>query len=122
MSYPVLDLVILAPVVAIAVIVLVRRPKMLAPIGLTVLCIVILTAVFDNVMIANGIVAYDLAGRSGWGIGLAPIEDFGYPLAAALLLPSLWALTGGPPSDGPAAEVASALGTARSGEKADAAD
>ncbi|WP_419818813.1 lycopene cyclase domain-containing protein [Glaciibacter flavus] len=121
MSYLVLDLVILAPVVAIAVIALVRRPRMLAPIGLTVLCTVILTAVFDNIMIANGIVAYDLAGRSGWGVGLAPVEDFAYPLAAALLLPSLWALVGGP-SDEQAAYDASSLGTARSEEKADAAD
>ncbi|MEL5990489.1 lycopene cyclase domain-containing protein [Microbacterium phosphatis] len=53
--------------------------------------LVALTAVFDNVMIAAGLFAYDDAHISGIRIGAAPIEDFAYPLAAAILLPAIWA-------------------------------
>ena len=49
-----------------------------------------LTAIFDNVIIATGIVAYDPSIISGIKIGVAPIEDFGYTVAAALLLPTIW--------------------------------
>ena len=34
--------------------------------------------------------AYDDERISGVRIGLAPLEDFAYPLAAAILLPALW--------------------------------
>jgi lycopene cyclase domain-containing protein len=54
----------------------------------------VLTAVFDNVMIGVGLVAYDRASISGLSIGLAPLEDFAYPLAGLMLLPSLWLLLG----------------------------
>jgi small toxic polypeptide LdrA/B/C/D len=52
--------------------------------------LVVLTAVFDSVIIGTGIVAYDDGQRSGVTIGLAPIEDFLYPLAGVLLLPAVW--------------------------------
>lgn len=55
----------------------------------------VMTAVFDNLMIAAGLFAYSGEHTSGLTIGLAPLEDFGYPLAGVLLLPSLWALFGG---------------------------
>ena len=54
--------------------------------------LVLLTAVFDSVIVATGIVAYDDDHRLGWTIGLAPVEDFLYPLAGVLLLPGVWAL------------------------------
>lgn len=50
----------------------------------------LLTAVFDNVMIAAGLFDYDESKRLGILIGRAPIEDFAYPLAGAILLPALW--------------------------------
>jgi lycopene cyclase domain-containing protein len=53
------------------------------------------TAVFDNVMIGVGLVGYDQSKISGLYVGIAPLEDFAYPLAAAVLLPSLWILLGG---------------------------
>lgn len=54
--------------------------------------LVVLTAVFDSVIVATGIVAYDDHQRLGWTIGLAPVEDFLYPLAGVLLLPAVWTL------------------------------
>jgi lycopene cyclase domain-containing protein len=55
----------------------------------------VLTAVFDNVMIAIGLMHYAPERISGLRIGAAPLEDFAYPLAALLLLPALWMLFAG---------------------------
>ncbi len=54
--------------------------------------LIILTAVFDNIMIASGLFDYGGHTLNGLYLGLAPIEDFAYPLGAALLLPGLWLL------------------------------
>ncbi|MFC5339074.1 prenyltransferase [Leucobacter denitrificans] len=57
----------------------------------TILVLVALTAVFDSLMIAADLFHYAPEHLVGVSIGLAPIEDFSYPLAGALLLPALWA-------------------------------
>ncbi|GAA4267346.1 lycopene cyclase domain-containing protein [Frondihabitans peucedani] len=54
-----------------------------------------MTAVFDNVMIGIGLVGYDASKISGVFVGIAPLEDFSYAVAALILLPSLWVLLGG---------------------------
>lgn len=58
----------------------------------TVVVLLVLTVIFDNVMIASGL--FDYAGHTlnGLRVGLAPIEDFAYPLGGALLLSGLWIL------------------------------
>lgn len=56
----------------------------------TALVMVMLTAVFDNVMIGAGLFHYEQQHLLGPSVGLAPIEDFAYPLAAAVLLPAMW--------------------------------
>lgn len=61
-------------------------------VGVTAAVLVVLTAVFDNLMIAAGLFEYDLAGTLGVAIGRAPIEDFSYPIACALAVPGLWLL------------------------------
>jgi lycopene cyclase domain-containing protein len=95
MTYLVLDAIFLAAVaaVAIAAIVTRRSPRWLAVLAAFVLLLA-LSVLFDNVMIAVGLVAYDRALISGVFIGRAPIEDFAYAVAAVVLLPSLWALLG----------------------------
>ncbi len=70
-------------------------------VALTIAALCALTAVFDNLMIALDLFSYSPALISGLHIGLAPIEDFAYPIAIALLLPPLWALLTRP--DGPPA-------------------
>lgn len=65
------------------------------PLSLALLALFVLTAVFDNVMIASGLFAYSDAHISGLRVGLAPVEDFAYPAAAVVLLPALWSLLGG---------------------------
>ena len=61
-------------------------------VGGTLAVMLLLTAVFDNVMIRVGLVAYDDALRLGPQIGVAPIEDFAYTVVAVLALPALWVL------------------------------
>jgi len=59
---------------------------------LAVLGLFLLTAVFDNVMIAAGLFTYAPESLSGLSVGLAPLEDFAYPLVTGLLLPAIWEL------------------------------
>lgn len=48
------------------------------------------TAVFDNLIIGSGLVAYDDSKILGIRVGLAPIEDFLYALVAVMVTASLW--------------------------------
>lgn len=66
-----------------------QRPSLPAIVA-TVAALFVLTAVFDTVMIAVGLFSYDETQLAGLFIGLAPVEDFAYPLAGAVLLPALW--------------------------------
>lgn len=66
------------------------RGRYLAAVGIALLVMLGLTAVFDNAMIAAELFHYAPEHLLGIGIGLAPIEDFSYPLAGTLLLPAMW--------------------------------
>jgi lycopene cyclase domain-containing protein len=82
--------------VALAAVLARRAPRWRA-VGLAAILLLVLTAVFDNVLVATGIVGYDPDRISGTLVGVAPIEDFAYAIAAVVLLPSLWHLLGTPP-------------------------
>ena len=56
----------------------------------TLLILIVCTAVFDSMIIAAGIVDYDTTKILGVYIGAAPIEDFMYALLAAAIVPALW--------------------------------
>ena len=96
MTYWALNAVFLAVVagVAIAAIIAHRTPIWRA-VGLAAIPLLALTAIFDNVLVGTGIVGYDPTLISGARIGVAPLEDFAYAIAALVLLPSLWSLLGG---------------------------
>lgn len=64
---------------------LTRRPLLLV-LGILLL----MTAVFDSLIIALGLVTYDSSRILGLYIIKAPIEDFSYTLVAGLLVPLLW--------------------------------
>ncbi|MEQ1735788.1 MAG: lycopene cyclase domain-containing protein [Rhodoglobus sp.] len=80
--------------VAILVIVgmLLRRAPRLRTVALALALLLVFTAVFDNLMISVGLVAYNPAAISGVFVGVAPLEDFAYAIAAGIGLPALWAL------------------------------
>ena len=93
MTYWLLNLPFLAAVALVAVAaVLARRGPHWRAIGLTAIVLVLATAVFDNVLVVTGIVGYDASRISGVLVGVAPLEDFAYAVAAVVLLPSLWHL------------------------------
>jgi len=92
-SYWALNAIFLAVVGAVALAsLLARRSPRWKAVALTGVLVVLLTAVFDNVMIALGLFGYNPANISGAFLGLAPLEDFSYAVAAVVLLPSLWHL------------------------------
>jgi lycopene cyclase domain-containing protein len=94
-TYTLLNAVFLAVVALVAVAALLaRRAPRWRVVGLTALAVVVISVVFDNLMIGVGLVAYDEERISGIRLGIAPIEDFAYSIAAAVLLPSLWTLLG----------------------------
>jgi lycopene cyclase domain-containing protein len=69
---------------------LMKRWLKLKPILVAASVMLFLTLVFDNLIIASGIVDYDPEKISGIRLGVAPIEDFAYTLVALVLIPSVF--------------------------------
>lgn len=93
MTYWAINAVFLAAVLVLVIAaVLARRGPRWTAVGIAAIVLIITTAIFDNVMIGVGLVDYDPANISGVRIGIAPIEDFAYAVAAVLGLPALWHL------------------------------
>lgn len=90
MTYWALNAIFLA-VIAVLALVAARRVRW-AAVGVTAAVLLVMTAVFDNVMIGIGLVAYEPGLISGAFLGIAPLEDFAYAIAAVIGLPSLWVL------------------------------
>lgn len=86
-TYVILNAIFMAVVIAIF---RARFPQprrlMLRPLGILLL----LTLVFDNLMIYLGFFTYTPELISGIKLWLAPVEDFMYPLLAFMLIPALW--------------------------------
>lgn len=56
----------------------------------TAAALLLLTLVFDNLIISMAIVDYDPAKILGITLGEAPIEDFMYAVLAVIIVPVLW--------------------------------
>jgi lycopene cyclase domain-containing protein len=94
-TYWMLNLVFLGVVALVAIAALIaRRSPSWRAVGLAAIPLLALTAIFDNVLVGTGIVGYDPALISGARIGVAPLEDFAYTIAALVLLPAVWSLLG----------------------------
>ena len=59
---------------------------------ITLAVLLVLTAVFDSIIIWAGIVGYDTQKILGVYVGKAPVEDFFYAILAVLIVPTLWNL------------------------------
>jgi lycopene cyclase domain-containing protein len=86
-----LPFLVIAGLVVLAAVLSHRAPRWRA-VGLTAVVLLVFTAIFDNVLVATGIVGYDASRTSGVLVGVAPLEDFAYAIAAVVLLPSSWHL------------------------------
>ena len=87
-TYLVLNAVVLAAVGLLLAMGRVALP--LRPMLAILVIMLVLTAVFDTVMIQLGFFAYNPDKILRLYIGKAPIEDFAYTIAAATLVPYLW--------------------------------
>lgn len=67
----------------------------LGSLAIATMVLFVLTAIFDNVMISAGLFDYGQHQLVGVRVGLAPVEDFLYPLCAVMFMPALWWLFGG---------------------------
>jgi len=93
MTYWSLNAFFLAAVALVALAaVLSRRAPRWKALAVAAVALLATTAVFDNVMIGIGLVDYNPDLISGAFVGVAPLEDFAYAIAAVVLLPSLWHL------------------------------
>ena len=88
MNYGDLNLIFLA-VGLIAVLILRSRYQCLAS-SVVLLPMVVLTAIFDNLIVLAKIVGYDPSKLLGISVGVVPIEDFAYTIVAAVLIPTIW--------------------------------
>jgi lycopene cyclase domain-containing protein len=87
MNYLTLNLIFLA----LSLVFLLLVPKNRWPAYLVgILPMLLITALFDNLIVGAGIVDYDPSKISGVMVGLVPIEDFAYTIAAVLIVPSVW--------------------------------
>jgi len=92
MTNALLDLLVLAVLTGVCWPVL-RRLRA-RPLAATALVLIVLTLVFDTLMIRAGLYVYDpdkILGIYLWG---APVEDFAYAIAAAVGMPVAWAVLG----------------------------
>ena len=86
-TYLILNVIVLA-----VVFITLRRYliKPLRPWILTFAVLLILTVLFDNILIWLDMYSYATDKILGIRLWLAPIEDFMYPLLATILVPALW--------------------------------
>ena len=99
MTYLLIDLVFVAVAAVVLAVALARAPdrarllrRWWLPAVAAAVVLLVLTIVFDNALIAAGLMTYSEQAVSGARIGLVPVEDLAYPLAGLLLLPGLWIL------------------------------
>lgn len=87
-------LLISLPFLVLALVLWVARrksvPRQLAVTAIVGVVLLVLTAIFDNLMIWGELVGYGDAQRLGLQIGLVPVEDFFYPIFVALIVPAFW--------------------------------
>ena len=76
--------------IAFVVLNLFSRKSPWRTISFTMLWMLLVTLVFDNVIIGLEIVGYDKTKISGILLGLAPIEDFAYTVVAVLAVGIIW--------------------------------
>ena len=67
-----------------------RRLHISRAVLVTVLVLVVFTAIFDSIIIALGVCAYNPELILDIRVGLAPVEDFFYAILAGVMVPMIW--------------------------------
>lgn len=89
-TYLILNLAVLSLIVVCLIPYIRRRSKPSRASLATMVTILVLTAVFDSIIIWAQIVGYDASKILGFTVGYAPIEDFFYSVAAVLIVIAVW--------------------------------
>jgi len=92
MTYATLAACFVAASAGVAVLVTVRRglgAQWWLTTGVTIVVLLVLTVVFDSLMILADLFRFDETSLIGIRLWRAPAEDLAWPLAAGLLLPAL---------------------------------
>lgn len=92
LRYLLVDLGMLA--VAGLVLVLLRVKLHWRPLHVVLGVLLVLSVLFDNLLVAMDTFRYNPQLISGWLVGRAPIEDLAYTVAAAVLMPAIWVRLG----------------------------
>lgn len=59
---------------------------------LTLLVMLFMTFIFDNILVGVGLYQYGLDKILNWYVFYMPVEDFFYTILAVILIPALWNL------------------------------
>ena len=95
MTYTLFNVFFLIPAAALLMLARARTPGFSrAGFWVCLVGLVILTVIFDNLMIAAGLFFYANEHTLGIRLGLMPVEDLAYIVFTALALPALWELLG----------------------------
>jgi len=94
MTYLILNLIFVTVVFVVLVLTGQLQKLHPKPVLVTLLVLLVATAVFDSLLVGLGLVTYDLTKILGIYIGKAPIEDFAYTLVVVALVPVLWIVNG----------------------------
>lgn len=92
MTYAALAALFVTLSAAVAATATVRRdlgPRWWLTTGATIAVLLVLTVVFDSLMILTDLFRFDESSLLGVHLWRAPVEDLAWPLAAGLLLPAL---------------------------------
>ncbi len=92
MTYAALLAPLLAAAIVAAVVALRRDRRAWAALAIGAGVVLVLTVVFDSLMIAADLFRFDESLLLGVRVGLAPLEDLGYALIAVLVVVALWRL------------------------------
>lgn len=91
MTYAGLALVFVALSVVVALVATLRcglTARWWLTTGLTITVLLVLTVVFDSLMIHTDLFRFDESSLLGVRVWLAPVEDLAWPLVAGLVLPA----------------------------------
>lgn len=86
-TYLILNLAVMAVIVVVLIALGLRVDKKIA---LVMGLLLMMTAIFDSLIVQAGIVAYDHSRILGLYVGAAPLEDFFYAVAVGMIVPTLW--------------------------------
>lgn len=84
---------ILLNIIVIVIVAAALRPVNIwgnRPALITLVILLLLTAIFDNLIVAASIVGYDSAKILGVYIGVAPVEDFMYAVLSVIAVVAIW--------------------------------